>query len=108
MPSRCDEMMISEQTEVDVRQCTVRDVARLAGVSVATVSRVVNGAGNVSGLTKERVLTAISTLQYCPNTSAIALGRAGGGISKKRGIYLPALALRKGKADFQFKKRRAE
>jgi regulatory LacI family protein len=85
-PSKSDGMEISEQTELHARPCTVKDVARLAGVSVATVSRVVNGTANVSGLTQARVLTAISTLQYCPNTSAAALGRAGGGISKKRGI----------------------
>ena len=89
-------MMISEQTDIDERPCTVRDVARLAGVSVATVSRVVNGAANVSGLTQAKVLMAISSLQYCPNTSAAELGRAGGGISRKRGIHLSNFALQRG------------
>ena len=96
-------MMISEQTDIGERPCTVKDVARLAGVSVATVSRVVNGTANVSGVTKARVLMAISSLQYCPNTSAVELGRAGGGISKRRGIHLPALALHRDKADFDSK-----
>jgi hypothetical protein len=69
-----------------VRPCTVKDVARLAGVSHATVSRVVNGAGNVSSKTRTRVLTAVSNLQYCPNAHAAELGRANGGISRKRGV----------------------
>jgi DNA-binding LacI/PurR family transcriptional regulator len=58
---------------------TVKDVARLAGVSTATVSRVANGAGNVSDESRTRVLTAISRLQYCPNPHASELGRARGG-----------------------------
>jgi predicted transcriptional regulator len=69
----------------NVRPCTVKDVARLAGVSQATVSRVVNGANNVSGKTRTRVMTAVSNLQYCPNAHAAELGRANGGISRKRG-----------------------
>src|SRR5580698_4122256 len=46
---------------------TVKDIANLAGVSIATVSRVTNEAGNVSHETRSKVLWAISTLQYCPN-----------------------------------------
>jgi LacI family transcriptional regulator len=48
----------------------VKDIAGLAGVSVATVSRVVNGADNVTTETKTRVLTAVSQLQYRPNVCA--------------------------------------
>lgn len=57
---------------------TIKDVADFAAVSTATVSRVVNGTGNVSGETRTRVLTAISSLQYCPNAHAAELGRARG------------------------------
>src|SRR5579863_5574656 len=57
---------------------TIKDVADLAAVSTATVSRVVNGTGNVSGETRTRVLTAISTLQYYPNAHAAELGRTRG------------------------------
>lgn len=79
---------------------TARDVARLAGVSIATVSRVANGGGNVSCKTRSRVLTAISRLQFCPNAHAAALGRANGGIPRKRRIHVSAPVRREGKADF--------
>lgn len=62
---------------------TIKEIARVAGVSTATVSRVANGTGNVSGKTRARVLSAISTLQYCPNAHASELGRRNGkGLSK--------------------------
>lgn len=57
---------------------TINDVARSAGVSTTTVSRVLNGARNVSGETRTRVLTAISQLRYCPNPHAAELRRAKG------------------------------
>lgn len=52
---------------------TIRDVAKEAGLSIATVSRVMNGAKNVSPETRERVLTASRTLNYLPNPAARAL-----------------------------------
>src|SRR2546423_1522768 len=52
------------------------DVARLAGVSVSTVSHVLNQTRPVSPETAERVHTAISTLGYSPNTIARSLVRA--------------------------------
>lgn len=52
---------------------TIRDVARLAGVSVATVSRVVNKSGNVNPETAGQVLKAIEQLQYEPNSMARGL-----------------------------------
>jgi len=61
---------------------TVKDIAQLAGVSVATVSRVTNDAGNVSPETKERVLSAVSTLHYCPNAYAAQLARRSSGVSR--------------------------
>lgn len=54
---------------------TIRDVARLAGVSVATVSRVLNKNGYVNKDTEQKVLRAIEQLQYMPN--AVARGLAG-------------------------------
>jgi LacI family transcriptional regulator len=52
---------------------TIRDIARRAGVSVATVSRVVNGLPGVSNGTKEKVLKVTHELQYRPNAVARSL-----------------------------------
>lgn len=52
---------------------TVNDVARLAGVSPITVSRVVNGAANVRPVTAQRVERAIRELGYVPNVAARGL-----------------------------------
>jgi len=49
------------------------DVAKRAGVSTATVSRVVNGSPSVSPATRQRVEKAIMELQYRPNITAKAL-----------------------------------
>ncbi len=60
------------------RRPTIRDVARLAGVAVSTVSYVVNGTGQVSSETRLRVKNAIHTLHYEPNILArnLKAGRA--------------------------------
>jgi LacI family transcriptional regulator len=52
----------------------IREVARLAKVSTATVSRTINGSDKVSPDTKERVRRAIEELKFYPNTWARALG----------------------------------
>lgn len=49
------------------------DVAKVAGVSLQTVSRVVNGLPNIRDSTRERVEAAISELGYRPNAAARAL-----------------------------------
>ena len=67
---------------------TIYDVARVAGVSMATVSRVVNGNANVKEKTRQKVLDAIAELDYRPN--AIARGLA----SKRTttvGVILPTI-----------------
>lgn len=58
------------------RRSTMPDVARLAGVSIKTVSRVVNGEPNVSAKTNEAVLKAIEELKFRRNDLARNL-RAG-------------------------------
>lgn len=55
--------------------CTIWEVAKLAGVSIATVSRVTSGHNNVSCKTAARVLAAVSQLQYLPNPGAAELAR---------------------------------
>ncbi len=52
----------------------IREVARLAKVSTATVSRTINGSDKVTAETKERVQRAIEELKFYPNTWARALG----------------------------------
>lgn len=54
---------------------TVQDVARTAGVSVGTVSRVLNGSSAVSAAAKEKVNAAITELSYRPLASARDLRR---------------------------------
>lgn len=58
---------------------TIADVAKLANVSIMTVSRVINQSGSVSKKTRERVETAIRQLNYRPNILAksLATGRSG-------------------------------
>lgn len=52
---------------------TIKDVARLAGVSVASVSRVLNNGPKVSKKTIENVLKVVKDLNYTPNANARAL-----------------------------------
>ncbi len=54
---------------------TILDVSKAAKVSVATVSRVLNGNGQVSPETARRVMEAVESLQYTPNVSARNLRR---------------------------------
>src|SRR5882762_5986360 len=63
---------------------TLRDVARLAGVSTMTVSRVVNNAGSVKSDTRARVERAIAQLGFVPN----ALGRLLAQKRKPASFYL--------------------
>jgi DNA-binding LacI/PurR family transcriptional regulator len=56
-----------------VRAANIFDVARLAGVSHQTVSRVLNGLPNVRPATRERVEQAIAQLRYSPSPAARAL-----------------------------------
>jgi DNA-binding LacI/PurR family transcriptional regulator len=52
------------------KQSTLVDVARRAGVSYQTVSRVINGHPNVAPATRERIVNAIEALNYLPNVAA--------------------------------------
>src|SRR6218665_727740 len=55
------------------RMPSIRDVARLAGVSHQTVSRVLNDHPSIRPETRKRVEDAISVLDYRPNLAARAL-----------------------------------
>lgn len=66
----------------------IRDIAKHAGASIATVSRVVNGSGYVSAAMRERIETAVRELDYRPNAGARMMRS---GSSRMVGVLLPAL-----------------
>ena len=49
---------------------TIKDVARIAGVSVATVSRALNGHANVTPPTRDKVLEVVRQLRFVPSSTA--------------------------------------
>jgi DNA-binding LacI/PurR family transcriptional regulator len=79
------------------RTAVMADVAKLAGVSHQTVSRVINDSTHVRPETKQRVLAAMRQLDYRPNPAARALvtGRSGtlGVVSFDTTLYGPASTL---------------
>lgn len=54
-------------------KATIRDVAAEAGVSIATVSKALNGRGRMTAETRERVLGAAKALNFRPNALARGL-----------------------------------
>jgi LacI family transcriptional regulator len=69
-------------------EATIRDVARRAQLSVATVSRALNGFDNVSELARERVAEAVRELGYVPHAGARSLSLAR---TNAIGVVLPDL-----------------
>lgn len=67
---------------------TIKDVARVAGVSTATVSRVLNGNGYVQDSTRKKVNDTIQRLKYQPNAIARSLKQER---SRSIGFILPDL-----------------
>lgn len=67
---------------------SMNDIARRAGVSIATVSRVLNNSGNVNEQTRERILKAIRDLKYQPSRVAKRL-RSKSVSSNLIGVLIP-------------------
>ena len=67
---------------------TIADVATRAGVSKTTVSRVLNGKGEVHSRTADRVRAVINDLGYVPSARAVGLAR---GRTRVVGMLVPAL-----------------
>ena len=67
---------LTDQTDLKQREPTMREVATQAGVSIKTVSRVINQEAGVSAELTERVQTAIRQLDYRHNATASNLRRA--------------------------------
>lgn len=62
--------MAIAHTEQENRRATMKDVARCAGVTIGTVSHVINGTAPISEETTARVREAIRELNYVPNLAA--------------------------------------
>ena len=82
--------MIFQKTAIQAgrRRSTIRDVAREAGVSIGTVSAVINNSANVTEKNRQRVLQCIATLDFEPNTAARSLKRQ---LSSSIGLIMPDL-----------------
>ena len=52
---------------------TIYDIAKEAGVSASTVSRIINKRGGVSEATKKRIEALLEKYHYCPNEAARGL-----------------------------------
>ncbi len=56
---------------------SIQKIAKLAGVSVATVSRVLNNSDTVKDKNRDKVLEAIKASNYQPNLLAVSCARRG-------------------------------
>ncbi|MGO8950369.1 MAG: LacI family DNA-binding transcriptional regulator [Ktedonobacterales bacterium] len=67
---------------------TIQDIARLAGVSKATVSRVINQKPDVDTVTRERIMRIMDEYDFVPNVAASGLA---GGRTHLLGVLVPSL-----------------
>ncbi|MBP2303596.1 LacI family DNA-binding transcriptional regulator [Azospirillum picis] len=81
--------MVQGGGRVNDRVATIRDVAARAGVSIATVSRVLNGSGNATPETTEKVRAAASALAFRPSTIGRSLKAAR---TRTVGVLVPSLS----------------
>ena len=72
----------------DVPMASIRDVAKIAGVSPATVSRVMNGTANVDADKRQRVYEAIKQTGFVPNEVARSLYKKS---AKLIGLIIPSI-----------------
>lgn len=88
---------MADRGDTTARRVGVRDVARLAGVSSQTVSRVINDHPNIRPETRARVLDAMAQLDYRVNNAARALGtrttRTLGVIASDATLYGPSAGI---------------
>jgi len=75
-------------TDAPAKAATIRDVAELARVSVASVSRVLNDSGPITETTRQRVLEAMASLRYVPHVGARSLSTSR---TDTLGVILPDL-----------------
>ena len=85
-----DRFAFPPQSRYNVLVATIKEIAREAGVGIATVSRVVNGSPLVKDATRTKVLDVIRRLNYRPNIMARKLVK--GTFSETTvGIILPLI-----------------
>jgi DNA-binding LacI/PurR family transcriptional regulator len=70
------------------KRSTMEDVARMAGVTIGTVSHVINGTATISAATTARVKEAIEKLNYIPNVAAQNMRRKE---NRQLGLLVPKL-----------------
>lgn len=68
---------------------TIYDVAKKAGVSIATVSKVINNTGNMRETTRKKIIETIEEMNYRPNQMASALSGKG---TKTFGLLVPDIS----------------
>lgn len=79
---------MTKKANASKKRANLRDVAKAAGVSVATVSRVLNEPDLVRAETRERVQSAIATLKFVPSAAARAINS---GRTRFVGALVPTL-----------------
>lgn len=80
----CKEVM----EEKNMKKATIRDVAKAAGVSQSTVSRVLNNNGYVGEAARRRVEEAMKALHYSPSAIAVCLSKSRSRIMERYGYRL--------------------
>lgn len=63
-------MSKNEKRDLSKKAFTIKDVAKICGVSIATVSRVINGTGRFSEETRDRVMETIREINFIPSSAA--------------------------------------
>ena len=71
--------VLRERAGQDTGKVTIYEVARQAGVSITTVSHVLNRPDRVGATTRQRVLDVVDELGFTPKTEAVTLARRGVG-----------------------------
>ena len=59
-----------------MKKSTIKDVAKIANVSEATVSRVMSNSNLISNKTKKKVMEVVRQLDYFPNSAAVSLTKS--------------------------------
>ena len=75
-------------TDIATKRITISDVASTAGVSIGTVSAVLNGRTSVGASTRTRVLGVIESLDYRPSQTARALVTGRADVDARRAVGL--------------------